>query len=167
MNKFQWNFNQNKNLFENASEYIVCEMAAILSRGRRVNSNAKHQTKYGSNQMKTMQVIIRISPKSQTDWQSGPSVLSWPSCKAESKKGINLTWSAVTLTTSAIQTDLNSLWPGDAIWRHGTRSTLAQVMVCCLTAPSHYLNQCWLVISEVPWYSSQGIIIRWCEDANR
>ena len=39
---------------------------------------------------------------------------------------------------------LNSLWPGDAIWRHGTRSTLAQVMVCCLTAPSHYLNQCWL-----------------------
>ena len=38
----------------------------------------------------------------------------------------------------------NSLWPGDAIWRHGTRSTLAQVMVCCLTAPSHYLNQCWL-----------------------
>ena len=23
-------------------------------------------------------------------------------------------------------------------------STLAQVMACCLTAPSHYLNQCWL-----------------------
>ena len=35
---------------------------------------------------------------------------------------------------------INSLWPGDAIWRHGTRSTLAQVMSCCLTAPSHYLN---------------------------
>ena len=28
-------------------------------------------------------------------------------------------------------------------------STLAQVMACCLTAPSHYLNQCWLIISEV------------------
>ena len=44
---------------------------------------------------------------------------------------------------------LNSLWPGDAIWRHGTRSTLTQVMACCLTAPSHYLNQCWLITSKV------------------
>ena len=34
-NKIQWNFNQNTKLFihENASENIVCEMAAILSRG--------------------------------------------------------------------------------------------------------------------------------------
>ena len=34
-NKLQWNFNQNTKLFidENASENIVCEMAAILSRG--------------------------------------------------------------------------------------------------------------------------------------
>ena len=37
---------------------------------------------------------------------------------------------------------LNSLWPGDAIWRPGTRSTWAQVMASCLTAPSNYLNQC-------------------------
>ena len=34
-NKIQWNFNQNTKLFihENASENIVCEMAAILSGG--------------------------------------------------------------------------------------------------------------------------------------
>ena len=34
MNKLQWNFDQNTNIFihENASEIIVCEMAAILSR---------------------------------------------------------------------------------------------------------------------------------------
>ena len=34
-NKFQWNFNQNTKLFipENAFENIVCEKAAILSRG--------------------------------------------------------------------------------------------------------------------------------------
>ena len=34
-NTLQWNFNQNRKLFihGNASEYIVCEMAAILSRG--------------------------------------------------------------------------------------------------------------------------------------
>ena len=52
-------------------------------------------------------------------------------------------------------------------WRHGTRSTLAQVMAWCLTAPSHYLNQCWLIIGEVPRHSSQGIILRWCEDINQ
>ena len=37
---------------------------------------------------------------------------------------------------------INSLWPSDVIWLQGSRSTLAQVMACCLTAPSHYLNQC-------------------------
>ena len=26
-------------------------------------------------------------------------------------------------------------------------------MACCLTAPSHYLNQCWLNISKVWWHS--------------
>ena len=35
---------------------------------------------------------------------------------------------------------LNSLWPSDTIWRHESGSALAQVMACCLTAPSHYLN---------------------------
>ena len=33
---------------------------------------------------------------------------------------------------------------------------IPQVMACCLTAPSHYLHQCWLIISEVQWHSYQG-----------
>ena len=48
---------------------------------------------------------------------------------------------------------INSLWPGDVIWRQRSKSTLAQVMTCCLTAPSHYRNQCWLMIREVLWRS--------------
>ena len=48
---------------------------------------------------------------------------------------------------------VNSLWPSDTIWRQRSGSTLAQVMACCLTAPSLYLNQCWLIISEVQWHS--------------
>ena len=36
---------------------------------------------------------------------------------------------------------LNSLWPIDAIWHQRNGSTLAPVMACCLTAPSHCLNQ--------------------------
>ena len=50
---------------------------------------------------------------------------------------------------------VNSLWPGDTIWWHRFGSTLAQVMACCLTAPSHYLNQYWVVIKGVPWNSSE------------
>ena len=34
------------------------------------------------------------------------------------------------------------VWPGDSIWQHRIRSTLPQVMACCLMAPNHYLNQC-------------------------
>ena len=40
----------------------------------------------------------------------------------------------------------NELTPSDAIQRCRTGSTLAQVMACYLTAPSHYLNLCWLEI---------------------
>ena len=36
---------------------------------------------------------------------------------------------------------VNSMWPNDAIWQHGSRSTLVQVMACCLTASGHYLNK--------------------------
>ena len=67
----------------------------------------------------------------------------------------------------------NSLRPSDAIWRQRTESTLANVMACCLMAPSHYLNQCWLIISEVLWYSPEGNftwnaqdIYPWCEFEN-
>ena len=31
-----------------------------------------------------------------------------------------------------------------------------QVMACCLTAPSHYLNQGWLIISKFQRHSSEG-----------
>ena len=43
---------------------------------------------------------------------------------------------------------VNSLLPGDAIWRQGSRSTLVQ-------ASSHYQNQCWLIIIMVQWRSSE------------
>ena len=49
-----------------------------------------------------------------------------------------------------------TLSPSDAKWRHRSRSTLAHVVVCCLTAPSHYLNQCWLIISEILRHSPEN-----------
>ena len=50
----------------------------------------------------------------------------------------------------------NSLRPSDAIWRQWSWTTLAQVMACCLTAPSHFLNQCWLIIRGVLWHTSES-----------
>ena len=51
---------------------------------------------------------------------------------------------------------VNSLWPGDAIWQHRSVSMLAQVMACCLTATSWYLNYGWLIISKFQWHSSDS-----------
>ena len=48
------------------------------------------------------------------------------------------------------------LWPGDAIWRPRSKSTLAQGMACFRSAPSHYLNQYWLTIKGVLWYSHRN-----------
>ena len=49
-----------------------------------------------------------------------------------------------------------SLWPSDAKWCRGTLSTLVQVMACCLTTQSLYMNQCWLIISEALCPSPEG-----------
>ena len=51
---------------------------------------------------------------------------------------------------------INSLGPSDAMCRQKTGSTLAQVMACCLTTPSHCLNQCWHITNKLQWHSSQG-----------
>ena len=50
---------------------------------------------------------------------------------------------------------------------HRSGSTLVHIMACCLTAPSHYLNQCWFIISKVPLHSSERIIISIFEDTNK
>ena len=50
---------------------------------------------------------------------------------------------------------INSLCLSGAIWQHRSRSTLAQIMPCCLMAPSHYLKQCWLLI-EVLCHSPES-----------
>ena len=52
---------------------------------------------------------------------------------------------------------INPLWSSDAIWWQRSGSTLAQVMACCLTAPSDYLAQCWLIISEPSGHQLRAI----------
>ena len=57
---------------------------------------------------------------------------------------------------------IDSLGPRDAIGRHISGSTLAQVMACCLPAPSLYPNQCWLITSKVQWHTFVGNFTRDC-----
>ena len=47
------------------------------------------------------------------------------------------------------------MWSSDAIQRHKSGSTI-QLMACCLMAPSHYLNQCWLFIIETRGHLVHG-----------
>ena len=42
------------------------------------------------------------------------------------------------------------------MWRQWSWSTYDQVMACCLTAPSHHLSQCWLIIACVLCLSPEG-----------
>ena len=53
-----------------------------------------------------------------------------------------------------------SLWPSVAIWRQRSGPTLDQVMACCLPAPSSYLKQYWLVISEILLHSPESHLQR-------
>ena len=55
----------------------------------------------------------------------------------------------------------NLLKPSDFKWRWRYSSTLVQVMAWCLTAPSHYLNQCWLTIKDILWHSLQVNNVQW------
>ena len=57
--------------------------------------------------------------------------------------GLTITCSNLLLYLPVANELINkSLGPSDAIWRHRSGPTSTQVMACCLTAPTHNLNQC-------------------------
>ena len=84
----------------------------------------------------THEILIKIS------WLSSEAL--FPSVQEFLKL---LTW--YHLFHPWLPTTINTLWSSDAIWCNRSGSTLVQVMTCCLAAPSHYLNQCWLIINSV------------------
>ena len=75
-----------------------------------------------------------------------------------------IAWSSH-IHTALAHTYMDSLCPRHAIWRHRSGSTEAWVMVCCLTAPDHYLSQCWLFTSRAVWLISESNfhddVIKW------
>ena len=67
-----------------------------------------------------------------------------------------MSWKVCCCKPQSTCENLNSLTPSDTKGWNRTWSTLVEVMACCLTAPSHYLNQCWLIISEVLLHSQES-----------
>ena len=62
---------------------------------------------------------------------------------------------------------INSLWPSDVIWHQGSCLALVQVIkACCLKAPSHCLNQLWLIITGVQWNSPKTSFTNRGQDIN-
>ena len=51
---------------------------------------------------------------------------------------------------------MNVLRQSEAIWRRGPRSTLIQIMDCCLMAPSYYLDQYWRTVNWILNNKFQG-----------
>ena len=66
----------------------------------------------------------------------------------------------------ASELKINSLWPSDTIWQHRPGPPSAQVMAWCLMAPSHYLNQYWLLINRFLWHSPKTNFTRSAHNIN-
>ena len=62
---------------------------------------------------------------------------------------------------------VNVTTPVETLPIKNVRSHADSGQIAHVTAPSHYLNQCCLIISKVLWYSSEDIIIRRFEDTNQ
>ena len=62
--------------------------------------------------------------------------------------------------------NVNWLWLSDAIQWHRSWLTLSKLMACWLTAPSNYLNQCWLIITGILWHSPESNFIISLQELN-
>ena len=60
----------------------------------------------------------------------------------------------------------DSLGPSYTICHHETLSMLPQIMACCLTAPSHFLNQYRFIIGRGSWHLPEAIVVGNTKDIN-
>ena len=108
-------------------------------------------------------------------WSDGLTTLSKLCCKFYQHWKLSVTWKQGhsfsnqhdgRFSVSSNRRCVNSLWPSDAIWRHRSGSTSAQVIACFLTALNHYLKQCWLIIKVVHWHSAESNFTRSAHELN-
>ena len=121
--------------------FICGQFPRILDMGSKIaNNNASRDN-----------VWYRINSSGHSENNQAP----WDWRDGSVQRGKYLDFISSFQITAAYPRDpsINLLWPSDAMWPWRSWPTLGQVMACCLTAPSHYLNQCWLTINEVLWHS--------------
>ena len=75
-------------------------------------------------------------------------------------------WQSWHEDNSRLSVSLNPMWPNDAIWRHKSGSTWAKVVACCLMTPSHYVNQCRLVINGTLWHAPDSNVTKSTQEFN-
>ena len=111
-----------------------------------------------------VQQLDKKNVKALHYWPFVKAIHSWP---VDSPHKGQVIWKMLPFPRSSCHVSLtmekkvsvNPFWPTDAIWWHRTESNLVQVMAFCLMAPSHYLKQCWLIISKVQWHLFVGNFI--------
>ena len=63
----------------------------------------------------------------------------------------------LSLSLSPLTLVLNPLWLSDAMWWHRTNlANIGSGFGLLLGSTNHYLNQCWIIIHAVLWYSPEG-----------
>ena len=93
-------------------------------------------------------------------WCSLPSCMHNTMCYATWHNRWATTIRTYRIVWSRYNLGLNHCGLVTPYWRHRFRSTLARVMAWCLMAPSHYLSQCWLIISGVLWHAPESNFTR-------
>ena len=79
---------------------------------------------------------LRLTDLCAGNW---PVTGEFPAQRASNAENVSIWWSH-----NAI--NINPLYTVDAIRHPIPLPSLVPVMACCLTAPSHYLNHCWLIV---------------------
>ena len=107
-------------------------------------------------------IHVCMSPDFIDDQSTLVQVMAW--CRQATSHCLSQCWPRSLWPCGVTRPQwVNSLCPSDAIYiyiPYKFGSILDQVMICCLTAPSHYLKQCWLVIRGVMWYSPESNFTR-------
>ena len=75
-------------------------------------------------------------------------------------------WEIISNTYWCLSKNLNSLWLSNVPWRHRSRFDIDSGVACCLTAPSHHLNQSLLDLSDILHYLPEGITTENTEESH-
>ena len=104
---------------------VPCDISVPIQHGcyQRWGTRLRHECGHA---------CLRASVAHEWLWSDGHPIWIWRSCAGQCKCKENREdlW-------EGWLTSVNWLWPGDNILRHRSGLTLAQVMVCCMTAPGH------------------------------